>query len=358
MNKPQKATIVSIARKANVSRASVYAVLNATKNINIKVGEKTRKRIIKVSEEMGYVRNESARSLVTGKNNTIGIMLTDMDNQFFRPMLDEIYNISDERGYSVAVSLCFWNAERERLHLSKFCGNRVEGIIWAPTRPDGRDFDRCIKLIESVGIPVVLLGIFNRRKSGSLHQVGTSQEEAIRVGMEYLAKLGHRNIGILTARHAKGKKGEFHVERFEAMSSIAGMCGINVADEYTFDVEDCQYGGVGVASEIFRKPKSSWPTAIFAADDLLARGLIAGLSCLGVKIPDEISILGYDDAPGDENSTVPLTSISLKADELGKASLNLLLDIVGRKIPLEPARKILLPPQLVERKSCSVPRQK
>ncbi|OGV54222.1 MAG: hypothetical protein A2X45_07550 [Lentisphaerae bacterium GWF2_50_93] len=355
MRNPERATVSSVAKAAKVSRASVYAVLNATKNINIRVSEKIEKRILQVADELGYVRNENARMLVTGKTNTIGVMLTGMENQFFDPMLKEIYRIGDGRGYSISVSFSSWDMERERRGISGFCGNRFEGIIWVPITPGGDDFKRNIGLIESMNIPLLLIGTYEYPESDNRCQVGIREEESVSTGIEYLSSLGHRRIGIATATATECRRRNMHEIRLGHMRKLASDAGMIIYDRDIFNTSDNAYGGVGFAAEILRRPRSSWPTAIFAADDMLARGLIAGLSCLGVKVPDQISVLGFDDSPGNETAGIPVTSVSLETAEMGRRSLPLLLDVIERKLPDGSPQRIILKTRLVERKSCSSP---
>ncbi|OGV39438.1 MAG: hypothetical protein A2X48_23825 [Lentisphaerae bacterium GWF2_49_21] len=358
MSAARRATVSSVARAAKVSRASVYAVLNATgKDINIRVSEKIEKRILKVADQLGYVRNENARTLVTGKTNTIGVMLTGMENQFFDPMLNEIYRLGDERGYSISVSFSSWDAERERRGISRFCGNRLEGIIWVPINPEGKDFTSISDLIESMHIPLLLIGTYEYPESENRCQLGIKEDESVRTGIKYLSSLGHRRIGIATATEAEGRRRRLQEIRLAWMRALAKDTGLVIGDKDIFNTSDNAYGGVGIAAEIARRPKSSWPTAIFAADDMLARGLIAGLSCLNVKVPEDISVLGFDDSPGNEKAAIPVTSVSLETAEMGRRALPLLLDLIEKKIPAGASRRIVLKTKLVERKSCSSPKR-
>ncbi len=354
----KRATVSSVAKAAKVSRASVYAVLNASRdNINIRVSEKIEKRILKVADQLGYVRNENARMLVTGKTNTVGVMLTGMENQFFDPMLNEIYRLGDERGYSISVSFSSWNPERELNTIKRFCGNRVEGIIWVPIQIEGPEFIRTLNLIESMRIPLLLIGTYGFPESKIRCQAGVSESEAVGIGVDYLSSLGHLRIGVATSTFSPGRRGFLHKVRIDHMRKAAELKGLRISDDFIFDTADNAYGGVGIAAEILRRPRKSWPTAIFAADDMLARGLIAGLSCLGVKIPDDISILGFDDSPGNEDSSVPLSSVSLEMAEMGRQALPLLLDLAEGKLMASSTRKLIIKSRLVERKSCSSPRK-
>lgn len=355
MIKQRKATIVSIAKEANVSRASVYAVLNATKPTNIGVSEKIRERINRVADELGYVRNENARTLVTGRTYTIGVILSGMENQFFDPMLDEIYRTGDERGYSISVNLSAWDAEREKRGIDRFCGNRFDGIIWVPITTEDKGFQRNLKLIESMNIPLVLIGTNENQESEKWCQVAVRDEEAVKIGMEYLYSLGHREIAIATASTCVGRRGDLHINRLEDILRLAKKKGINT--KHIFKTSDNAYGGVGIASQIAEIPTGSRPSAIFAADDMLARGLIAGLTCLGVKVPEEISVLGCDDSPGNDKANIPLTSISLEAGEIGRQTLPLLFDLIDGKTPEASSRKIKVKPRLIERESCSHPKR-
>ncbi len=352
MSQTLRPTIASIAQAAQVSRASVYAVLNASKNTNIRVGEGIQKRILAVARELGYVRNEGARALVTGKSGTIGVMLTDMEHNFFAPALNAMYEAADASKRAISVAMNLWNLEREHQGISRFCGSRCEGIIWAPTQPEGEFFKSALELVEALEIPMVVLGISDNPSSNRVSQVGLLEGESTRLGFEYLHSLGHRRIAIATACAIKGNRSKLHRDRLKGMQETAESFGLSL-DGLVFDSSDNSYGGIEIAKRIAGLPEEAKPTAVFAADDMLGRALIASFTCFGVRVPSQISILGYDDAPGNDEAVIPLSSVSLKSFEIGENAMKLLLDMIDGRLPRSPASKLILKPEISKRSSCA-----
>lgn len=356
MQNKKKPTVASVAKAANVSRASVYAVLNANKeNINIRVSDKIKEKILKAADELGYVRNETARTLVSGKTYTIGVLLTSMENQFFDPMINEIYRIADERSYSISLFFSSWDTEREMRGIKSFCGHRYDGIVWVPVTTESNDFRKKINLIESMNIPLVLIGSNETCNSNFLGQIRVSTKTAVEIGIDYLISLGHKDSGIATAIATKGHRSTLHEYRLQHIKEVAKAKGLTINENHIFNTSDNTYGGVNLATQIAQIPTADRPTAILAADDMLARGLIAGLTNLQINVPEDISVLGIDDSPGNDDAAIPTTSVSLEAAEMGHQALPLLLDMIDGKLVTNAEKDITLKAKLIERQSCSRP---
>jgi DNA-binding LacI/PurR family transcriptional regulator len=346
---PKHVTIIDVAREAGVDNSTVSLALRGDRRIT----ERTRARIREVATKLNYMPNQLARSLSGGRSRVIGVMLPDMENRFFTPPLEEFQAVAEQRGYAINVKFCSWDSRREERGLAQFCESRVDGVIWSPASGSLDRMKALIDRLHASGSQFVLMGLGPLEQAPLTHQVGMSESEALQLGVAYLLGLGHRRIGIATATLMPGIRAELHRFRLAKLRKAFAAAGVTVADEDIFETADNDYGGVGIASVLRDRLADSLPTAIFAADDMLARGLIAGLHVAGLNVPDRISVLGFDNVPGDVSGPVPVTSVSVEARENGRQAIGLLLDVVEQKVPSQPYQSIVLHPRIVVCASCA-----
>jgi LacI family transcriptional regulator len=345
----KRITILDIARAVGVDNSTVSLALRDDGRIT----EATRQRVREAARRLNYVPNQLARSLSGGRSRLVGVMLTDMENRFFSPALEEFQTAAERNGIALSVQFCSWNQEREERGIEQFCGSQVEGIIWAPTDGGSERYECILRRMQSAMIPCVLFGLAGRPDRVTAHQVGVSEREAIRAGLEYLHSLHHQRMGVATAVSATGMRSTLHRNRLAHMRLVAGELGMTIDDQLVWDTEDNTYGGVEIAARLVRMPLPQWPTAVFASDDMLGRALLSGLRALGVRVPEEISVLGFDDAPDDSTGPVSLTSVSLEARQNGAETFALLMGLIGGTIEAEPRRVVKLSPRIVQRASCA-----
>lgn len=345
----KRTTILDIARAVGVDNSTVSLALRD----DTRITEMTRHRVQKAARQLNYVPNQLARSLSGGRSKLIGVMLTEMENRFFSPALEEFQAAAERNGVALTVQFCSWNPEREERGIEQFCGGQVEGIIWTPTNGETERYKRLLWRMESAMIPCVMFGLTGRMDKLMAHQVGISEGEATRAGLEYLLKLNHRRIGVATATTTQGMRSVLHRNRLGHIHSAASDLGMEIDGQLTWDTEDNTYGGVEIAARMMRMPRADWPTAVFASDDMLARAMLSGLRAFGVRVPEEISVLGFDDAPDDAAGPVALTSVSLEARRNGAEAFDLLMGLIEKRVKAEPYRVIKLSPRIVERASCA-----
>jgi LacI family transcriptional regulator len=340
------ATILDIARESGVDNSTVSLALRG----NARIPDKTRQRILEVASRLNYTPNQSARALSRGRSRVIGIMLSDLANQFFGPYIDQIQLAAEEHNLAVSLKLCAWDLERQSRGILQFCESRVDGIVWAPVGGD-QDVAPLLRRIGQCGAKCVLMGI---PPAGiTMNFVHSWETEALKVGAEHLRSLNHQRIGIATATGVPSQRGVRHVARLERMVAAIVEAGGTVDERHIFRTADNSYGGVELAGMFARTPVRDRPTAIFAADDMLARALIAGLLVQGLRVPQDVSVLGYDDAPGDGMGIVPLTSVGLDAVAAGRRIAELIIDLVEGKAAGKPPQHIMLHPRVAERSSCA-----
>jgi len=350
MTKQHHITMADIARAAGVDNSTVSLALRG----DVRITEATRVRIRQAATRLGYVTNNLARSLSSRRSRLIGVLLTDAENHFFAAPLEEIHEHAGAAGYAVSVKFSGWETARERLCLRQFCESRVDGLIWATAFSAADVIDAEVTGgLSAGGVPIVTLGNELLLQQGLAHCVGMQTATAIQCGIDHLTALGHQRIGLATAAAADSLRGRMHRDRIGwARAALANAgCLLPAAD--IFDTADNQYGGVALAAQLAQRPRTEWPSAIFAFDDMLARALIAGLAALGVHVPGEISVLGFDDAPGDTEGPVPITSVSLEARAVGRQAIGLLLGLLDGSVPPKPMHSVVLQPRITVRASCA-----
>ncbi|WP_043586890.1 LacI family DNA-binding transcriptional regulator [Geminisphaera colitermitum] len=348
----KRPTIMDVAREAGVDYSTVSLALRKDPRIKTE----TRERIEAASKKIGYYPNRLARSLSGGATRVIGVMLTEM-SRFFATPLEEFQRIGEAAGYTLSVHFSWWDMERERKGMQQFCENCVEGIIWAPNV-----FDTSLKetatLLHNARIPAVMLGLIHDDDAHTVpcHQIGIDIRNGLRLGLEYLLSLGHRRIAIATAAGMEGKRGDMFQLRLRILRELFAELGIPLADTDTFLATDHEHGGIEIAMQLASRPRTDWPTAIFAAEDSLARGLAKSLHAIGINIPRDISLLGYHVSSDELMGPVPLSTVSLESGNFATRAIDLLIGLMRKKTPSLPHQIITVPSTIIERESCARPR--
>jgi DNA-binding LacI/PurR family transcriptional regulator len=342
----KRVTIMDIAREANVDSSTVSLALRGDPRIR----HSTRTKIESVANQFGYTPNHIARSLSGGATRVIGVMLTDMQ-RFLADPLEELQSFGEMSGYTVATHFSWWNQDREYKELRKFCESRVEGIILAPAEGGSERFAQTMQELHQAHIPTVVLGLVTAREHSFCNQVGVDMKKALRLGLEYLLKQGHRRIGIAAAKSMPGMRGILHRKRLQMAVDVFAELGLPLADEDLLDTPDNEHGGIDIAAAMVSRSRDRWPSAIFAFDDLLSRGLLKGFNALGVSIPDKISVLGYDVAPDEPMGHIPMTSVCVETRMLARWAIEALFKAIRQEVPIDTYQYLEVPARIVEGKS-------
>jgi LacI family transcriptional regulator len=334
------ASVKDVAKSAGVSVGTVSNVLNHPHLVSAKVREKVELAMA----ELGFVRNESARQLRAGRSKTIAYIMLDATNPFFTDVAQGIEQSA--AGADLALYLCNSDnrRERERAYLSRLEEQRVAGILITPLDPD----DPSIEDISRRGTPVVIV---DRTPSTNSHcSVAVNDVLGGRLAAEHLIDLGHVRIAFVGGPHTMGQVHERCAGAHDAVVA-AGLAEDQFLrlDTTAPSVEEGRRAG----SRLVGMPTSRRPTAAFCANDLLALGLLQECSALGVEVPGELAIVGYDDIEFAGAATVALTSVRQPRRQLGEIAGTLLLDEVND--PKHEHRHVVLTPELVARASTRRP---
>ena len=322
-----------VAERAGVSVTSVSHVINETRPVSYEL----RERVLAAMEELGYHPNRLARSLRSGKTHTIGTIVPDSADPFFAEVARGIEDTAFENGYSLILCNSDANLDKEAFYTDVLVEKQVDGILFlAAGGSTGRILD-----LQQRGMPVVVVD--RELPAAHVDSVVTDNAGGGWSATRHLIDLGHRRIGYI-AGPSDLTLSEY---RFTGYRKALKEAGIAVDESLVvrgaFDFES----GYRAARQLLTH--SQRPTAIFACNDLMAIGAICAAVELGLRVPEDLSVIGYDDVPLASYSNPPLTTIAQPIYDLGVVAASMLLERLHD--PVRPARRIVLDVELQIRRS-------
>lgn len=331
-----KSSIREVAKRAGVSLGTVSNVLNRPEI----VAEETRERVRSAIEEIGFVRNGSARQLRAGTSQHIGLVVLDVANPFFTEVARGVEDLANQAGYVVILCNSDDSVEKENHYLQVLEEQRAQGVLITPVQSDASYLQR----FRQRGISVVLLDRPSRIKD--LCSVAVDDVRGGEIAASHLLEQGHERIafvhGPLSIRQCADRKRGV----VRAMKS-AGIDPGRALVDITTAAQSAKEGEMAVEQLLSSRIK---PTAVFCANDLLALGLMRALIKRGLAIPRDMAMVGYDDVEFAGVLSTPLTSIRQPKYELGRAAAELLLDEANNPDSHE-HKHIIYQPELVVRES-------
>ncbi len=316
IDRTRRVTIDDVAARAGVHKATVSRALNA--HTRRQVSEETVVRVEAAAAELGYVPNAMARGLRTSSSMTIGVIIPDLTNPFFPPIVRGIENFLQPRGYTALLANTDGSEAIERSALDSLLGRRVDGLIVA----SGSRHGTALAEAHEAGVLAVLL---NRDAGETPYPLVTgSDASGIAAAVAHLAGLGHRRI-LHLAGPADFSTSQARVDAFqEACSATRGLTG-TVIETWALSVEAGQQAMDRLLTE--RRPR---PTAIVAGNDLVAFGALRSLRSHGLSCPGDLSIVGFNDVEFAQDSNPPLTTVHVPMQEMGAEAARLLLEAIER----------------------------
>lgn len=331
--KRQNVTIVDVAKEAGVSFATVSRVLND--GVNVK--PEKRARVLRAVKRLGYTTNLQARSLRGGSTRLIGLLVRDLGTAYIGEIIRGIDAALAEQKYDVMLYTTHRRQAKENEYVTALTRGMTDGLLLVlPRHPEGY-----LKTLRQRKFPHVLIdhqGIDERGPA-----VGATNRTGAYDATRYLLALGHRRIGFITGSMDLGCSRE----RLDGYRAALLDHGVAVDNALIREGDFQQPRGFIGALELMNLPNP--PTAIFASNDVMAFGAMEAARERGKKIPDDISIIGFDDIPQAAQVHPPLTTIHQPLEEMGRRAAQMLLDIIEH--PQRPAEKIELPTELVMRES-------
>ena len=334
MEKPM--TIKDIARIAGVSTATVSRVIN---NNPAGVSRETRAHIQQIVQTYGYQPNNVARSMITKRSNTIGVVVPDIVNQFYTLLLKGVEDMAASRGYSVVLCNSNNNEDKELRNLSYLRDNYVAGIIYNNYRMS----ERTANLIRSSRVPLIFVDNWGDPIDGICVRI--NHQHGMAAMANYLLDMGHRAFAYLA-----GPEGVFSADmRRRGFLDALEERGIPFAPRGV--LQHCAYSeeaGYEAAKQLLDEKRSI--TCFVCANDLIAYGVIRLLNERGLRVPDDCSVTGFDDIPFSRLLNPGLTTIYNPVQQLGRSAAQLLIDHI-EGAPPPPQRELLFDTHLVRRAS-------
>ena len=327
-------SVKDVASAAGVSVGTVSNVLNRPE----KVSPATLEHVQRVIGELGFIRNDAARQLRAGTNRAVGMVVLDVRNPFFTDVARGVELRLGEHRRPLILGSSGQDADRESTYLDLFEEQRVSGLLITPV---GKVLPRLRRLRER-GTQVVVVD--RRTGSREFSSVAVDDVRGGRIAATHLVEAGRQRLafiggpqGLTQIRH--------RLRGAEAVVADHPGTSLRFVETGTMDADAGRRG----AESLLALPVGERPDAIFAANDLVALGVLQALTLAGVRVPDDVAILGYDDIDFAASAAIPLSSIRQPREEMGEVATDLLLAAI--EDPAAQVRDIVLEPELVVRRS-------
>jgi LacI family transcriptional regulator len=332
-----RVTIFDVAKEADVSFATVSRVVNGKGNVSAE----TRERVVQAMARTGYVVNRQARGLAGGRYQVVGLVVPDLDTSY----IGEIVRGIDEALAAVSYDLMLYTTHRRKTREAAFATSLTRGmtdglLLVLPTNP-GAYLDS----IRRRGFPFVLIDHGGVEESGP--SVGATNHRGAYEATSYFAQLGHRRIAFITGNLELGCA----VERLAGYRAALSDLGLPDDPDLVREGDFHEPLGYERARELMALPEP--PTAIFAANDVSAFGALDAIRDAGKRVPDDVSVIGFDDIPDAAATRPPLTTIRQPLRAMGRLATRMLLEFIEN--PNRAVERVDLPTELVVRATCRSP---
>lgn len=312
-----KVTINDIAKLSGVSKATVSRVLNGSKPVSDAVREK----VMRAIEETDYKPSSLARSLTTKETKLIGIVIPDVSNPVFSELVKGMEDMSGVSGYNILLCNSYLSHKKELDYLEIFRDKEVDGIIFLTTkeRPEQVEF------FKKFGKPVVLVD--RKFKTMDIPSVGIDDYTAALKAVNYLINLGHKNIGMVRSTLQDSSHG---FNRYEGYRRAMEGAGLSINPQNVIEGDFSVKSGYNAMLKLLSGEAP--PSAVFFANDLMAVGGIRCITDSGMKVPEDISVMGFDDIPIASMFIPSITTTRQPFFEIGKKAMEKLIHSIQEKV--------------------------
>lgn len=327
-------TIVDVARDSGVSYSTVSRVLNGYEYVK----ESTRERVLASAEKLGYVANLQARSLAGGKMHVVGLLVPGLDNGY----IAEIVRGADDELFRSDYNMMLYTTHRYQGKESEYVKSIYSGLTDGLLLLVPLTTTSYLDALQAQNFPYVLIDQADSTNRSNI--VDSTNWQGAYDATNYLIGLGHRKIAHITGLMGLSSA----TERLEGYKAALTDHNISVDENYILHGDFYQHLGYTHAQTLVNM--SERPTAIFAANDLTAIGVMEAVREFGLSIPEDLSIIGFDDIPQSVITYPKLTTMHQSLEQMGRVAVQLLLEQIEN--PERPARRMTLATRLVERESC------
>jgi len=336
----KKVNIKDIAKLANVSHTTVSRALNNKSRIR----KETRETILSIAKNLGYRPNFVARSLVMKRTKTLGLVITNIANPFYPELAQGIEKTATKLGYSIILCSTQSDISTERQYIEMLRSKGVDGIVFSSAHMEDPNI---VELAEEE-FPIVLV---NRRTYHSavkekVDYVGVNNILGGFLAVEHLIRLGHQRIGMIGGS-AESSVG---LERLEGGKKALMTYGLEQRDDYFLEGNFLKRSGYHRGKQFVKM--TAMPTAIFAANDYMALGVYQAFIEEGLRVPEDMALIGFNDIEFSAMKGIELTTIGQKKFEMGAIAVEMLVGRIEKKEDQLSGREIFLEPELIVRKTC------
>ncbi len=331
--------IRDVARRAKVSTATVSRTVNQLGTVDAQLA----KRVWKAIEELGYYPNRQARALVSGRSRVFGLIVSEITNPFFPEIVQTFETLAVEQHYEILLSSTIHDPKRMALAVRRMIEARVDGVAILTFGME----EHLLQHLRFRNVPLVFVDV--GPKAPHVSNIRVDYAEGIRQAVQHLAALRHERIGFVTGppelRSAVARKVAFETSMREI--GLAVRPGFIVEGDHRLE------GGKLALQKLWSA--ATKPTALVCSNDMTAIGVMREAFELGIQVPEELSVIGFDDIRMAEFMTPPLTTVQMSQSELASLAFTALMKEVEQKTPSAEGTEYSLKTRLVLRKSTTFP---
>src|SRR5271163_628454 len=335
---PGKLDIRAVAERAKVSIATVSRTINAIPT----VGPELAKRVWKAIEELDYYPNTQARGLVSGRSRLLGLVISEITNPFFPELIQGFEEVAVEHGYEILIGSTNYDPRRMNLVIRRMLERKVEGVAVMTFGIE----EPLLQQLAERNIPLTLIDF--DLPSPLVSTLRVDYGAGIRQAVHHLVALGHRQITFISGPHALHSA----KARLETFRIAAKEARLSLKDARTVEANHTLEGGMLAFERL--QARGELPTAIMCSNDMTAIGVLRSAYSTGLKVPKDLSIIGFDDIRFAEFTTPPLTTVQMSRADLARAAFQALRDHSGPGLSAA-KRDYPIPTRLVVRQSTDVP---
>ena len=335
--------IKDLAALLNISATTVSRVLNG-KAGTYRISPATSQKVLDAAEKFNYHPNWIARGLRLERTETLGLIVPDIANPFFASIAKSIEFESRRKGYSIILCDSLDSSLTEKVLLQLLAGRKVDGIILAPV---GLKTDHITAFLNK-GIPVVIIDRY--LPDVPVSYITTDNYAGAKEAVEHMISRGHRNIACI-----QGITGiSVNTDRVKGYKDALRKHGIRINNSLVSGTDFGEKNGYHQTMKLLKR--KNVPSAILALSNLISLGVMRAVSEKGLKIPEDISLVSFDDQPYSEFLACPMTMVDQLKEEIGRSAVNILLEAI-RDLNKDKREQIILKPRLIIRDSVKIIRQ-
>jgi LacI family transcriptional regulator len=332
--------ITEIARRANVSTATVSRTLNQSGPVKAA----TARKVWRAVTELNYYPNSHARALVSGRSRLIGLIVSDITNPFFPELIRAFQDLAAQKHYEILLTSTDYLTTRMAETLRRMLERKVDGVAMMTSEMDLG----LIKELSRRNVPIVFMDV--GQMGPRMSHVAIDYGNGIRQAVDHVAGLGHRNIAFISGPL------DLHSARTRRQAFVDGLRHHGLAPDRKMIREGTHTaeGGAQAMSALLRLSKP--PTAVVCSNDWTAIGALHGVHTAGLRVPDDVSIVGFDDIPLARYTNPALTTVRITASDVGATAFNALFRLIGEEAAEGDVYSI--PTKLITRESTGRPKRK